>query len=255
VTTTELWFPIGAAALYLYDSALLLWQNELVYQRLRKGWLVSGGTELRLAGRRVYLPNPLLPWRLQFLVRWSHARSVADAGSVARNEGGANPDGTAPDGTAPDVPQALLRTLRATGAINAFQLALICALPLCLWLLKSPLLALLAFALFYVATAMALIVAWLNRSALQLTTKDFWMQALDALACAPFAVNLTRKLAMRHGLRADPLRFAMLHFDDAALARTRDLVEARIREEYAHPDQMDHADQLLAAMLPRLRRG
>ena len=53
MTQVELWLPIGAAAFYLYDSALLMWQNELVYLCAGRHWRASGGSEIRLGSRRL----------------------------------------------------------------------------------------------------------------------------------------------------------------------------------------------------------
>jgi hypothetical protein len=208
----ELWLPLGAAAFYLYDSALLLWQNELVYTRRGKGWLVDGGTEFRLGGRRVFLPQPLLPHRAHFLVCWSAAdrRPVTDEGRE---------------------PVALLRALRPIGAINVAQLALLCLLPVLMWITGPGLLVLLLFALFYLLAITALAVAFIGRSALGLSTRAFWLQALDVLACAPFSINLTRRLALAHGLHDEPLLFAMRHFGEHGVTQMRQLVASRVNEE------------------------
>lgn len=235
MTPSELWLPVGAAAFYLYDSALLLWQNELVYEPARRRWLVHGGSELRLRGRRVHLPHPLLAHRPHFSVCWGKA-----APAVGQPAG--------------EVPDTLLQALRPVAALNAFQVLLLVALPVALWSAGAGLFALAVFALYYVATLAALAITWRRRQSLRLPVRAFWLLALDCLACAPFAANLTRKLALRHGLGGDPLAFAARHFDDAALARTRGLVEARLREEYADPDAAAHGEEVLAAVLPRLAR-
>lgn len=233
MTAAEFWFPVGAAALYLYDSALLLWQNELVFQHASRRWIVLGGSELRLAGRRVFLPHPLLPHRPQFQVCWSKT-GTADA--------------------AAELPADLLQALRPIGWLNLLHVLLLIALPMVLWGIGTGFLALGVFALYYVATFVALGIVWSRRQPLALGAGNFWLLALDALACAPFAANLTRKLAMRHGLAGDPLRFAARHFDDAALERARQLVEARVREEYADPDAASRGAEVLGLVLPRLAR-
>jgi hypothetical protein len=230
MTPTELWLPIGAAAFYLYDSSCLLWQNELMLTRARRRWLVSGGSELRLAGRRLFLPNPLLPLRPQFQVRWSLAETRADA--VVGNE-------------------QLLRALRPVGVLNQLQLLLLLALPLLAWTLGAGLLLLLLFVLFYLLTLAALATAWCRRSACGLGTRAFWLLALDALACAPFAVNLTRKLSMRHGIAGDPLQFAAQQLDAAGRAATRQIIAARLQEEQAmsgEPADEERARQLLSKL-------
>jgi hypothetical protein len=224
---------VGAAALYLYDSALLLWQNELVLQHTSRGWIVLGGSELRLAGRRVFLPHPLLPQRPQFQVCWSKG-DISDRGA--------------------ELPSDLLRALRPIGWLNLLQVLLLIALPVVLWGVGTGFMALGVFGLFYLASFVALGLAWRRRQRLALGTGNFWLLALDALACAPFAANLTRKLAMRHGLAGEPLRFAARHFDDAALAHTRHLVEARVREEYADPDAASRGAEVLDLVLSRLAR-
>ncbi|MET0281155.1 MAG: hypothetical protein ABW278_08525 [Steroidobacteraceae bacterium] len=231
MSPTELWLPIGALAFYLYDATLLLWQNELVYTRTAAGWKVHGGSPLRLGGRRVFLPQLLLPYRPQFLVRWSAADARA--------------------GAAP-VPDTLLRALRPIGVVNFLQLLLLLALPVALWTQGAGLAALAVFALFYLLTVVALVLVHVRRPQLALSRRAFWLQALDALFCAPFAINLTRKLAALHGIAGEPLRFAAAHFDAATLERTRELVGARVREEHADPDAQMLREQQLAAMLSRL---
>jgi hypothetical protein len=234
VTPAEFWFPVGAVALYLYDSIVPLWQNELLFLKSQGRWLVRGGSELRLGGRRLLLPNPLLPMRPQFLVCWSKSDSA-----------------TAPAG---DIPGELLRALRPIAVLNGLHVLLLLALPAALWLAGTGFIALGVFLLFYLTTIAALAIAWRRRAALRLSTGQFWSLVLDGLACAPFAVNLTRKLSMRHGLAGEPLAFAATHFDDAALAQTRELVEARVREEYAAPESTARGEEILTALLPRLTR-
>jgi hypothetical protein len=216
MTPTELWLPIGAAAFYLYDSATLLWQNELVFTRglgwPKDGWLVDGGSELRIGARRVFVPNPLLPQRPQFQVRW-----------VTDDQRGANTDNLA----------TLFTALRPIGLVNLMQLLLLLALPAISWTLGAGILLLAVFALFYMLTVVALVLTWRRRTTLRLAPRTFWALALDALACAPFAVNHTRKIAMRHGIAGDPLGFAAQHFDATTHANTQQIVAARLQEEQA----------------------
>ncbi|MEO8313537.1 MAG: hypothetical protein ABI645_01970 [Pseudomonadota bacterium] len=230
MTPTELWLPIGAAAFYLYDSTGLLWQNELMFTHGRGRWLVDGGTGLRLAGRRVFLPNPLLPMRPQFQVQWN----VNETRS-------AEPDSHLP----------LLQALRPIGVINQLQLLLLLALPLVSWTLGAGVALLALFALFYVATLAALTIAWRRRGPCRIQTRAFWLLVLDALACAPFAVNLTRKISMRHGIAGDPLLFAARNLDPIARAKLRQLVAARVQEEHADAESADR-ERRITLLLSRL---
>jgi hypothetical protein len=230
MTPTELWLPIGAMAFYLYDSCCLLWQNELMFTRGRNRWLVGGGTQLRLSGRRVFLPNPLLPSRPQFQVRWSVNETRSDnAGDQAK----------------------LMRALRPVAVINQLQLLLLLALPLVAWTLGAGLLLLALFALFYAFTLASLAIAWRRRAPYGLRTRAFWSLAVDALACAPFSVNLTRKLSMRHGIPGDPLLFAARNLDRAARDTMRRLISSRVQEEHADAEAGErerHIGQLLSRL-------
>ena len=230
MTPTELWLPIGAATFYLYDSCCLLWQNELMFTRGRNRWLVSGGTELRISGRRLFLPNPLLPLRPQFQVRWSVSE-------------------TRPNDA--DVCAGLLRALRPITVINQLQLVLLLALPLVAWTLGAGLVLLALFAVFYVFTLAALTIAWPRRGTFGLSTRAFWFLALDALACAPFSVNLTRKISMRHGIAGDPLLFAARNLDPAARDTMRRLICARVQEEHVDAEAGER-ERRIGLLLSRL---
>jgi hypothetical protein len=207
----ELWLPIGAAAFYIYDSVCLLWQNELLYIWDGVRWQVRGGSTLRLAGRRVHVSNLLQPQRLQFLVRWSEA----DTRSVA-------------NGTA-----AITETYQALRVVRfivlLLALLLLCALPLVSWLYGAglPLLG------FYLLVVAALLAVYRARHLCALAKKSFWALAFDGLACAPFAINLVRKVSQRRGLAGNPLLFAQHYFDHAARQQVASIVTARVQEELA----------------------
>lgn len=232
MTPTELWLPIGAAAFYLYDASCLLWQNEVMFTHARHGWRVDGGSPLRLSGRRVFLPNPLLPMRPQFQLRWSSNETRTETA---------------------DPPSRLLAALRPIGVINQLQLLVLLALPFVSWILGAGIVLLALFALFYVFTLVALALAWRRRESCGLQTKAFWLLALDGLACAPFAVNLTRKISTRHGIAGDPLLFAARNLDSAALDTMRKLVAARVQEEHAATEPAEREDRI-HLLLSRLQQ-
>ena len=96
----------------------------------------------------------------------------------------------------------------------------------------------------------ALTLAWRRRKPFALQTGAFWLLVLDAVACAPFAVNLTRKISLRHGIAGDPLRFAARHLDPDARQTVRQIIAARLREE--HADAEERADKALDTLQSRL---
>ncbi len=161
---------------------------------------------MRLSGRRVFLPNPLLPIRPQFLVRWSIEWHRSEA----------------PESLAP-----LQQALFPIGVITSCSCCCCSPWRQCPghWVPASccaPSL------LFYMLTLTALVFAWRRRVVCRIPGRTFWLLALDALACAPFAVNLVRKITLRHGIAGDPLRFAAGHMDPAARDTIRQLMAERM---------------------------
>jgi len=53
----EVLLPLGAIGLYLFDSTLLLYSNELLFARRAGRWTFATSCELFLGGRRVLLPE------------------------------------------------------------------------------------------------------------------------------------------------------------------------------------------------------
>jgi len=197
----------GIAAFYLYDSALLLFSEEVLFMRWRGGWRASVGSDFTLGGRYLALPALLLPGTPILRAHWPRQDAVAG------DDAGASMD-------------AMARRLRPLAwSCRLVALLLFVAVPLALlrhwpsqWLLGL----LLAI---YLPTAVA--VAWLawQRQALGLSRAVLATIALDVLACPPFAPNLVRRVSLRMPL-ADPAAFAR---EVLPAARERTLV-ARIEQ-------------------------
>jgi hypothetical protein len=83
MTSFEVWLPVGAIGLYLFDSILWLYSNELIFQRRGGKWISAAIPAFLLAGRRVCFPNPLTPGTPQFTVRWSESDRRSEQESAA----------------------------------------------------------------------------------------------------------------------------------------------------------------------------
>lgn len=234
MTPTELWLPIGAAAFYCYDCARLLWHNELLYVRAGSRWRVAGGSDVRWLGRRVYLPHPLLPQHGAFAVHWSlHDKRHAAAAATTL--------------------QPLFAALRPLGWIAVAQAwLLLVALPLISWTLGAGLWMLLLFALFYLLALAALSITFIRRERLSLAPRRFWQLAFDALACAPFSINIVRRITAQHTLAANPVLFAAQEFDAVTRQQTLQLLRARIAEQLAGEDPLPEQTQAAANLLAPL---
>jgi hypothetical protein len=212
MTPTELWLPLGAIAFHLYDATQALWHNEVLFERAGAQWRIRADSPVRRWGRRLVLPNLLRPQRPFFRVAWS----IAD--------------------TRPPVDvnlEPFLAALRPLGVICQLLLLMLLALwPLC-WILGAGITVLALFAAYYLLVALALVLVYRRRVALLLTKGAFWGLAFDVLACAPFAVNIVRKLSIRHGLVGNPVDFAVRHFDGGTRTALGRLIRARLAESQA----------------------
>ena len=57
----EVLLPLGALGLYLFDSVLLLYSNEVLFLHSRRRWGFVMSSALLLGGRRLCFVNPLTP--------------------------------------------------------------------------------------------------------------------------------------------------------------------------------------------------
>ena len=208
----EVLLPLGAIGLYLFDSTLLLYSNELLFARRAGKWTFAASSALLLAGRRVWLLNPFTPATPQFRVRWSEADSRQEQES----------------------PEELESFHAALGPLRYCAVALgllLLALPAELLLLGTGIELLALMAAFYGVILAALGYVYAHRRELRVSGKSFLALSFDCLACAPFAVNLVRKLALRRSLVGNPIEFAYRSFEPEAFSTLIQAVCDRVSDE------------------------
>jgi len=216
--SVQVLLPAGALALYLFDSATLLYGNEVVATRSRKGWRVTGGWDFLVLGRRPCLPNPFAPHRLAIRQRWT----VADPET---------------DGEVVDTFPALDRVLRPIKAVVLALLALLIGvLPVVSVLYGAGAVLLAVFASAYVLVIAGLVLIHRRREVLALSGQQFRSLAVDALACPPFAVNLVRKVSAGWTLPGGLVGYGRAHFGPVARQQTVAIVEQRIAERLSYED-------------------
>lgn len=205
---------LGIVGFYLWDSAMLLHRNEMIFTQSGGNWAFAcPDVRWHLLGKILHLPNPFSPHRLLFRVAWT----------------------LVPDEEQHDGDQDLERFASAVEPLQAMVLVLywllIVGLPLALLAFGSGARLLAAFAAVYLVISGILTFIFLRREQLGLPGKDFLKLAFDSLACPPFAVNLVRKLAERRFLGPDPIEFACRAFDEATFARFAKVLCSRLDEE------------------------
>ncbi len=208
----EVLLPIGAIALYLFDSVLLLYSNEVLFVRSRRRWSFVMSSPLFVSGRRLCFVNPLTPAAAQFRVRWSENDTRQEEERI-------------------EAVQEFLAVLRPLQYLVTVLLTLLLALPVELYLFGTGLELLVLMACFYGVILVALVYIYLRRKALGLSGRSFAALAFDALACAPFAINLVRKLGMQRSLAGNPIDFAQRAFAAPAFAALIGAVSGRVSEE------------------------
>ena len=208
----EVLLPLGAIGLYLFDSMLLLYSNELLFARRAGRWSFAAGSALLLAGRRVCFLNPFTPGTPQFRVGWSEADTRQAQESREELD-------------------AFLAALGPLRYLVIILWVLLLVLPVELFLLGTGIELLALMGAFYVVTVAALGYIYARRRELRVSGKSFLALSFDSLACAPFAINLLRKLALRRSLAGNPIDFARRTFEPATFSTLIRDVCRRVSDE------------------------
>ena len=171
----------GIAAFYLQDAVVLLHYDEFVVGGTGRRWRESAGA-MEWSGRYLWLPSPLAPHAAWFRGAWP-------AHQVTAAPGQADLDGYL----------AALAPFRAgTSCLAAVLLA---GVPLLVWLYPHPLALLGALGVVYGIVCMLVLLLWRRRAVLGVPSRAAGWLAVECLACPPHAINLVRKLTLRHGPR------------------------------------------------------
>ncbi len=232
VPSTEALLQLMVLAFYLQDSLQALAPNEAALVRGGRGrWHAAFGLRgWKLAGREWLLPNPFTPHRPLFRLAWRMDASAAPAALPAAQL-------TVPPG---------IDRLRPFVFVAA--LALFVLLPLGLFSRAGPLLAIAAVALLYLNNLAALWLAYRWRDRLGVDRRRLVSMALECLACAPYGLNLVRRLCALTKQQEDFTRAArrLLCAEELQAAHRQCL--ARIDEQIdLEPEDSPRAAQLRAA--------
>ena len=233
MTAFEVWLPLGALALYLFDSTQWLYANELIFLHAGAQWRCVRIPAFLVSGRRVFLPNPLTPGMPQFKVQWSDTDQRGEREDPAALAG-------------------FLQALRPVQYLVNTLLVILLVLPVELLLYGTGVELLALMAAFYLVIIIALVVVYVRRRELRLTGRAFAALSFDALACSPFAINLVRKLALRRSLAGNPITFAASAFEPRALNDLIDVVTARVEAEQVREDSHSPRWQELQAYQQKL---
>jgi hypothetical protein len=104
-------------------------------------------------------------------------------------------------------------------------------LPLVLFLYGSGSQLLWLFGAVYLTIILIMVQVYRIRKVLGVSNKRFLGLAFESLLCAPFALNIMRKLSLYHPLLVDPVGFASNSFDRVTFCQLADAVLLRVDEQ------------------------
>ncbi len=228
----ELWLVLGIVGFYLYDSLVTLQPGEMVLIESGGRWKFFVPTsDWQFGGKHVYLPNPLLPVQTLYRLNWQ------------------TPCATQVDGEAMKAFFHAQRFLRPV-VVVLFVLLMI-ALPFAICRLAQIRLLLALVAETYVFLSASAILLYRQRAALRLDRKAALKLALDGVMCAPFSLNLIRKLGLAYPWQGDPMLFARDVMKPEQFAALRDGLVRRIERDL---EMLDEGEPLHQALQEARRR-
>lgn len=173
--------------LYLYDSTMLLSANEGVLSSTLAGrWNLHFGSEqFLLLGKEPWLPNPFLPHRPLFRLRW-------------KQEGGT--EASAPWNPADVSPYWILCPM-----IGGMAIALFVLIPVGLFSRLGSTFVVFGLGFFYLNAIAALIYVLISRKVFGLSMRRVGAIAFESLACPPFAINIVRHISLSTEIAEDLL--------------------------------------------------
>lgn len=221
----ELLLVLGVIALYLQDSVLLLHYDEIALTRTGSRWRASAGGPMEFRGRRVFVPDPLRPAGCLFRCSW-----LGDG------------DGSS---TRPARTRHFIASLGAVaGGCRVLWALLLVGLPLLLWAYAHPLALLALLVIVYATTAWIAFQVWRHRRVYGLESRQALAMGFELLCCPPHAINVVRRLSLRHGLHGDAVGAVAYWLDRDHARRTGEAMRERL--SYAMAFRGDDAALLRA---------
>ena len=215
----EVLLILGVLGFYLYDSAILVFSNELIFVESYGRWSVSlPSARWRLMGKLLFFPNPLKADSLIFRSAWSTTNYYS------------NPE--LEDMSKLLAPMGFLRIL-----VLLLKVLLAIVLPFVMFRLGTGVEFLMVLFLMYFTIISMLCCVYIKRTNLGLDKKAFASLAFDAIACPPFAINLLRKISLRHVLCKNPIEFAAKKLEPHSFKRFVEELDKKLSEELECEDE------------------
>jgi hypothetical protein len=219
VFSFELWIIFGLIGFYLYDSAVLLFSNEIVFFETRGRWLVSFPSDRwRVMGKRLFFPNPLTPHYSMFIASWSATDSFYTKDSK-------------------DIFEIISSIRHLRSAAMLLMLLLTFVLPIVIFKFGIGTPALIALMLVYLLVITMLFYTYTKREKLGLSKRQVLSISFEAVSCAPFTINLIRKITMKQSVGC-PVEFAFKVLEPLDFKNFAEELDKKLSEKMEY--EIDH---------------
>lgn len=217
---------------------MLLYFSEIIVTHSFMQWAYSAPSDRwMIRGKILYIPNPLNPAQLLFRFDLLPGKAAGLPGEL----------------------EDLLTFATGLRGIRVFSLLLFVLLGVCLptiIILRLHGYALIALILaIYLSILAMLILLYRKREALQISRKDWWGFALEALACPPFAINLARKLSLRYTVSYPLLAFASQNFQPKIYEDLTQTIKIKLSEALEVEDKDSARHTALTAYKDALEKS
>jgi len=224
----------GIIGFYVFDSALILYFNEVLFIRRANQWSFSlPDTRWQALGRYLYIPNPLSPDQVLLRCHWSPSESMPATDPSNRE--------TVME---PYVPLQYL--------IVVLWVLLLIASPVALLAVGAGWFFLGLILLAYMVAIGMVVYAFRHRVRFGMSMRDAAKLGFDSLVCIPFAINLVRKISLQHSPGGDVIELGKRLLPDDIFHRFVRDVGSRVDEELAIIDDRSPRYQMLKSYQARL---
>jgi hypothetical protein len=187
---------LGIIVLYIFDSFLLIYSNEIILLTKKEKWYFNfPNKNAQMMRKFLYVLSPLNPTEGVFRVFWPVTAIEVE------NE---------------DINNVVILNLELTALRYAtfflFFLFFV-ILPIIILNYGSGIQLLCLILFIYFTISIMLFQIWRKKDKLYLSNATFLKISFDSLMCAPFAINLYRKITLNYSVISDPIYFAYNLFD------------------------------------------
>jgi hypothetical protein len=221
--STETLLIIGIIGFYLYDSAILAFSNELIFNESYGRWTVTfPKARWRLMGKLLFIPNPFTPDDMIYRASWSTNEKplqMEDGALICK------------------LKKSLLY-LRI--AVIILLVMLVIVFPVVMIKYGTGIELLEVIVLIYLTIISMLAYTFIKKEDLCLNKKAFFSLALDSLACPPFAINILRKISLRTPLCINSIEFAKQTLHPEVFKSFIESLANKVSEELECEDEEDN---------------